>query len=41
MPTKKPNRTEEIIGKIFKDNETVFSLKEFEDIDFVKALEIT
>ncbi|MDP3792640.1 MAG: N-6 DNA methylase [bacterium] len=41
MPTKKPNRTEEIMGKIFKDNETVFSLKEFEDIDFVKALEIT
>lgn len=29
------------MGKIFKDNETVFSLKEFEDIDFVKALEIT
>ena len=30
MVTKKPNRAEEVIGKIFKDPDMAFSLKEFE-----------
>ena len=40
MPTKKPNRAGEVIIKVFRDAETAYSLKEFEGIDFVKALEI-
>ncbi|OGH74140.1 MAG: hypothetical protein A3C90_03430 [Candidatus Magasanikbacteria bacterium RIFCSPHIGHO2_02_FULL_51_14] len=41
MPTKKPNKAEEIIGKIFKDAEALYGLKEFEHVDFGAALEIT
>src|SRR3989338_11206597 len=41
MPTKKPNKAEEIIGKIFKDAELLYGLKEFENVDFSKTLEIT
>ncbi|MGC9610685.1 MAG: N-6 DNA methylase, partial [Minisyncoccia bacterium] len=41
MPTKKPSRTKEIIGKVFRDSELAFGLKEFEGIDFEKVLEIT
>jgi len=41
MVTKKPNRAEEIIGKIFRDTEMAFGLKEFEGIDIYKVLEIT
>ena len=41
MPTKKPNKTEEIIGKIFKNVDTVYGLKEFEGIDIFRVLEIT
>ncbi len=41
MSTKKPNRAEEIIGKIFRDTEMAFGLKEFEGIDIYKVLEIT
>jgi len=41
MPTKKPNRTEEVIGKIFRDTEMAFGLKEFEGVDIYKVLEIT
>lgn len=41
MPTKKPNRTEEIIGKIFRDTDMAFGLKEFEGIDIYDILEIT
>ena len=41
MPTKKPNKAEEIIGKIFKDSELLYGLKEFEGVDFERALEIT
>src|SRR3972149_6436431 len=41
MPTKKPNKTEEIIGKIFKDGELAFGLREFDNIDIFKVLEIT
>lgn len=41
MPTKKPNRTKEIIDKIFRDPEISYGLKEFEDINFESTLEIT
>lgn len=41
MVTKKPNLAEEIIGKIFRDTEMAFGLKEFEGIDIYKILEIT
>jgi len=41
MPTKKLNRAEEIIGKIFHDTEMAFGLKEFEGIDIYNVLEIT
>src|SRR3990167_10689279 len=41
MPTQKPNRTREIIDKIFGDHETLYSLKEFDGIDFEQALNIT
>lgn len=41
MPTKKLNKAEEIIGKIFRDSEIPYGLKEFEGFDFEKNLEIT
>lgn len=41
MATKKLNRAEEIIGKIFRDTEMAFGLKEFEGIDIYDVLEIT
>mgnify|MGYP001603823551 CR=1 FL=1 len=41
MPTKKPNRVKEVIDKIFRDPEMNYGLKEFADIDFGEALEIT
>lgn len=41
MPTQKPNRTKEILGKIFRDAELVFGLKEFDGIDIETALRIT
>jgi type I restriction enzyme M protein len=41
MPTKKPNRTAEVIGKIFRDAELAYGLKEFEGIAVEKVLEIT
>ncbi|MFA4880015.1 MAG: N-6 DNA methylase [Candidatus Doudnabacteria bacterium] len=41
MPTIKPNRTDEIISKIFKGEETAFGLKEFKTIDLKKVLYIT
>ncbi len=41
MPSKKPNRVEEIIAKIFKNSEMAYGLKEFEDIDIFSVLEIT
>ena len=41
MPTKKLNKAEEIIGKIFKNSEMAFGLKEFEGIDIFSVLEIT
>ncbi len=41
MPTIKPNRSEEIMGEIFKDQETVYGLKEFEGIDIYDSLYIS
>lgn len=41
MPTIKPNKSEEIIGKIFKDQETVYGLKEFEGINIYNELYIS
>lgn len=41
MPTKKQNKAEQIVGKIFRDTETLYGLKEFEGFDFREALEIT
>ena len=41
MPTKKPSRTEEVIGKVFKDGSVAYGLKEFEGIDIFSVLEIT
>src|SRR3989344_1938623 len=41
MPTKKLNKTKEIIDRIFKDSETVYGLKEFENIDLEDVLKIT
>src|SRR3989338_3408771 len=41
MPTKKPNKTKEVIDKIFKSGETVYGLKEFEGFDAYASLEIT
>ena len=40
MPTKKPNKTKEVIGLIFRDPNSVFGLKEFESINIEKALYI-
>jgi len=40
MPTKKTNKTEEVIDKIFRDSQTIYGLKEFEGIIFKDVLEI-
>lgn len=40
MPTVKPNKAEEVIGKIFKNEEAVYGLKEFEDIPIYEVLYI-
>ena len=41
MPTRKPNKAKEVIDKIFRSGETVYGLREFEDLDIFVALEIT
>ena len=41
MPTKKLNKAEEIIGKIFRNAELLYGLKEFDGVDFETVLEIT
>lgn len=41
MPTIKPNKSEEIIGEIFKDQETVYGLKEFDEVNIYDALYIS
>ena len=41
MPTQKPNKTKEVIDKIFKDPNIIYGLKEFEGVNFEKALRIT
>ncbi len=41
MPTKKLNKSEEVIGKIFKNSELAYGLREFEGVDIFSVLEIT
>ncbi len=41
MPTIKPNKAEEIIGEIFRDQKMIFGLKEFDGIDFAQAVYIS
>jgi len=41
MPTIKPNKSEKIISKIFKDTETVYGLKEFENLPIYEILYIS
>lgn len=41
MPTKKTNQTGEVIGKIFRNPEAAYGLKEFEGVDFENVLRIT
>lgn len=41
MPTVKPNKSEQIIGEIFKDQELVYGLKEFDGIDIYDILYIS
>ena len=41
MPTKKQNKTKEVIEKIFGSGETVYGLKGFDGIDVYTSLEIT
>jgi len=41
MPTQKISKTKEIIDKVFKNSETVYGLKEFEDVDLEDVLKIT
>jgi len=41
MPTIKPNKSEEIISKIFKNQETIYGLDEFKDLPLGDILNIT
>ncbi|OGK38314.1 hypothetical protein A3F03_01960 [Candidatus Roizmanbacteria bacterium RIFCSPHIGHO2_12_FULL_41_11] len=41
MPTVKPNKTSEIVGKIFKNQELAFGLKEFTDVNLEDVLYIS
>jgi len=41
MPTIKPNKSEEIIGEIFKDQELAYGLKEFKEINIYDVLYIS
>ncbi|KKU68039.1 MAG: Type I Restriction Enzyme [Parcubacteria group bacterium GW2011_GWA2_47_16] len=41
MPTQKPNKSKEIIAKVFRDGELVYGLKEFEGFDIENILRIT
>lgn len=41
MPTVKPNKTKEVLDKIFGDTNTVYGLKEFTGVNFDEALYIT
>src|ERR1051326_944027 len=40
MPTKKPNKSEEIISLIFRDSETLYGLKEFSNLQIEEVLTI-
>lgn len=41
MPTIKPNKSEIILGKIFKNTSAIYGLKEFESFDLARILIIT
>lgn len=41
MPTIKPNKSEIILGKIFKNTSAIYGLKEFESFDLTRILIIT
>lgn len=41
MPTIKPNKSEEIIGEIFKNQETVYGLREFDEVNVYDTLYIS
>ncbi len=41
MPTQKINKTIEVVDKIFKDNQTIFGLREFEEVNLEEVLTIT
>lgn len=41
MPTLKPNKSEEIVAKVFKTQDSQYGLKEFENIDITKVLYIS
>ncbi|MBI5071981.1 N-6 DNA methylase [Candidatus Falkowbacteria bacterium] len=41
MPTKKVNKVKEVLDKIFRDTDAAYGLKEFENINFDDALDIT
>lgn len=41
MPTIKPNQSEKVIGKIFKNEDALYGLKEFEGIDIYRILYIS
>jgi type I restriction enzyme M protein len=41
MPTQKINKTKEVVDKIFKDNQTIFGLKEFEEVNLEEVLTVT
>jgi len=41
MPTKKQNKSKEVIGKIFGSVDMAYGLKEFSDIGLYEILEIT
>src|SRR3989338_2864571 len=40
MPTIKPNKSKEVIGKIFKDQEFQYGLREFDGLDIFEILYI-
>lgn len=40
MPTKKPNKAEEVIGKLFKNADLAFGLREFEGVKYEDVLTV-
>ncbi|MEK7611231.1 MAG: N-6 DNA methylase [Patescibacteria group bacterium] len=41
MPTIKPNKSSEIIDKVFGDSDTVYGLREFSEVEIAEVLHIT